>query len=338
MNNKIKWGGIIAIIVAVIAAITGATININVENGKYNASIEYSEEDKMPEVDSEIVENVPEIEYGQGGVEVDGEGIKTVESVESNSPVTDEIDDEECGEGEECGRGAAYPKLNISSPQAFANDVLGKCIDVDGHFGSQCWDEMAAFWLNYTGRTLSTCGTGAAKGTIADGCWQKNAGNEFAMIWDAKKIQPGDIAIFSSGKWGHTGMVMGYYNNGYFTLLGQNQGAAACPGGGAAGNIINISARDFIGAFRPNIYIKPEPKPTPAPAPKPKPVLPNTITYTYVKGDYFSKVLKKLGLDEGNLWGKDGTVAYYTLQLVQQKVLDSRGNVKIGVPFTLIRR
>ena len=135
---------------------------------------------------------------------------------------------------------------------------------------------MDAFWVNYARRTLLTCGTGAAKGTIADGCWQKNAGNDFVMIWDAKKIQAGDIAVFSTGQWGHIGMAMGDYNNGYFTLLGQNQGGNACPGGGSSTNIINISSRDFIGAFRPKIYIKPEPKPEPKPTPKPTPKNPDS--------------------------------------------------------------
>lgn len=331
LKLKSKWvAGAIAGIVAVAAAITGAAININLENGKVNANITYSQNELMPE----LTEGLSDIEYGQGEIKVDGEEIKTVEAVESNGPVTD-VNNANCPEGEECGRGANYPQLDISSPQAFANDVMGRCIDVDGYYGAQCWDLEAAFWLNYVGRTLSTCGTGAAKGTIQDGCWQKNAGSEFVMIWDKTKVQPGDVAVFSTGTWGHIGTVMGYYNNGYFTLLGQNQGGNACPGGGAVANIINISTRDFIGAFRPNIYIKPEPQPEPEPTPEPDP---KTITYTYVKGDYFSKVLLKLGLDEGKLWGKDGTVFYYTQQLIAQNMLDFRGNVKIGVPFTLTRK
>ena len=77
--------------------------------------------------------------------------------------------------------------------------------------------------------------------------------------------------------------------------------------------------------------------PTPTPTPEPTPVT-KEITYTYVKGDYFSKVLVRLGLDEGHLWGANGTVVYYTNQLIEQGVLDARGNVKIGVPFTLTRR
>jgi hypothetical protein len=292
-NTKLKWGGIAALLAALIAGITGIAINVNVENGKVSATITYSEEEKTPE----LTDGLSDIEYGQGEIKVDGEEIKTVESVESNGPVTD-VDNTNCPEGEECGRGAA-PQLDISSPQAFANDVLGKCIDVDGYYGAQCWDEMAAYWLNYVGRTLSTCGTGAAKGTIADGCWQKNAGSEFTMIWDKAQVQPGDIAVYSTGTWGHIGMAMGYYNNGYFTLLGQNQGGAACPGGGAAGNIINLSTRDFIGAFRPNIYIKPEPKPEPEPEPEPtpEPVVDTCKVRSVFKGDTMGKIMKEC-------WGK----------------------------------
>ena len=257
---------IVIVVLGIMAVIAGASININIENGKTSATITFTETENEPEV----TEGIDNIEYGQGEIKLNGEEIKTVEAVESNGPVT-EVNAEECAEGEECGRGAYVPTLDISSPQAFANQTLGVCIDADGYFGAQCWDSMAAYFINYTGHTLYTCGTGAAKGTIAEGCWQQNAGNEFTMIWNATQIQPGDIAVFSTGQWGHIGMVMGYYNNGYFTLLGQNQGGAPCPGGGAAGNIINISTRDFIGAFRPNIYIKPEPQPEPRPEPQPEP-------------------------------------------------------------------
>ena len=282
-NSKLKWGGIIgAIAVVLIGIITGATIGINIENGKTSATITYSDETSTPE----ITEGLPDVEYGQGEIKIDGEEIKTVEAVESNGPVT-EINNESCPEGEECGQGAYVPVLDISSPQAFANQTLGVCIDVDGYYGAQCWDSMAAYFINYTGHTLYTCGTGAAKGTIADGCWQQNAGDDFTMIWDATQIQPGDIAVYSSGTWGHIGMAMGYYNNDYFTLLGQNQGGVPCEGGGAAGNIINLSTRDFIGAFRPNIYIQPEPEPEP----EPEPVTDVCVSREVVWGDTMGDIM-----------------------------------------------
>ena len=80
-----------------------------------------------------------------------------------------------------------------------------------------------------------------------------------------------------------------------------------------------------------------EPEPTPSPTPV-NPQSGDIIDYTYVKGDYFSKVLVNLGLDEGHLWGDSGTVRYYTKQLIEQNVLDNRGNVFIGVPFSLTVR
>jgi len=267
-----------ALVAIVVATILGVTLNIHInetENGtNIEAIIQYAEE----EVPAVIEES------GQGAIITDE--IPTVEAVDSNGPVT-EVNNTECPEGEECGRGANVPTLDISSPQAFANQTLGVCLDVDGYYGAQCWDSMAAFFINYTGHTLYTCGTGAAKGTIADGCWQQNAGNEFTMIWNPAEIQAGDIAVYSTGEWGHIGMAMGEYNNGYFTLLGQNQGGAWCPNGGAAGNIINLSTRDFIGAFRPNIYIKPEP------VPEPEPVIDECQLREVVKGDTLGKIMQE---------------------------------------------
>lgn len=291
LNNKLKWLIGVAV-VAILGLVTGITINVNIENGKLDAHIVYSKETIAPEITD--ITALKGVEAGQGEIKIDGEAIPTVEAVENNGPVT-EVNNPNCPEGEECGRGAYVPTLDISSPQTFANQTIGQCIDVDGYFGSQCWDSMAAYFINYTGHTLYTCGTGAAKGTIADGCWQQNATDKFTMIWDATQIQPGDIAVYSTGQWGHIGMAMGYYNNGYFTLLGQNQGGVACPGGGAAGNIINLSIRDFIGAFRPNIYIKPEPvpEPEPEPEPTPAPVVDTCKARKVVKGDTLGKIMKE---------------------------------------------
>lgn len=78
----------------------------------------------------------------------------------------------------------------------------------------------------------------------------------------------------------------------------------------------------------------------PDPAPVPPAPEPTKIWYTYKQGDTFGQVLKNLGLDEGHLWGDDGTVKYYTDQLwaTQPDIFDANGNIKIGVPFYLIPR
>ena len=199
--------------------------------------------------------------------------VATVESVDVNKSQTTPT------EGEH-GLGVW---ADVSSPEAFKNSTIGRCLDSDNYAGAQCWDLSNVFFENYAGRTFSTCGTGAAKGTL--NCWEYNKGDEFEMVWNANDLQPGDIAVFTSGTWGHTGMIMGYPHDGYVTLLSQNQGGAPCPGGGSATNIINISLKDFGGAFRPKAFIKP-----PAPAPIPVPIS-QCIQWHVEHGDTMSKIM-----------------------------------------------
>lgn len=244
-TNKISLKSILAVVATlllglVIGKVTTTTItpetdgNIIVESG---FTMELSEE-QVPTI----------LETANGEVEVIE--APTVESVDGNNLI------DECGENEECGKGWW---VDTSTPEAFKNAVLGQCIDTDGHYGSQCWDLANLYWQNAADRTLSTCGTGAAKGTI--NCWEQNAGNEFEMIWEPTQLKSGDIVVFTNGVYGHIGMALGSYNNGYIALLGTNQGGAACLGGGSAANIINISLKNFGGAFRPKSYIvKEEPK------------------------------------------------------------------------------
>lgn len=220
---------------------------------------------------------------------------------------------------------------DVSSPEAFKNDTLGKCIIANNIYGAQCVSLARVFWWSYADRDVSTCGTGMAKGMM--NCYEQNAGDEFVAFWDASSIQAGDWLVFTGGQYGHVGMALGPVTNGYVALLGENQGGASCgPGvGGSATNIINISIKNFIGGYRPKAYIKPEPTPTPTPSDK--------ITYSYVPGDTFGQVLLDLGLSDGShLWGAGGDVEYYTRQLVEQNVLDRRGNVLLYTPFTLTKK
>ena len=76
--------------------------------------------------------------------------------------------------------------------------------------------------------------------------------------------------------------------------------------------------------------------PTPEPTPTPTPTPTGDITYSYVPGDTFGQVLLNLGISDGaHLWGAGGDVEYYTQQLIDQNVLDRRGNVLLYTPFTL---
>lgn len=249
-------------------------------------------------------------------------------------PTIESIDSVELPENEtlsEDGQGAYH---DTSTYLAYYNSVgTGTCIN--NAFGAQCFALADDFWQNYAGRALSSCSTGSAKGTL--NCYEYNAGNEFEMVWDVTKIQPGDWVVTTGGTWGHIFMAMGYYNNGYVAGFGQNQGGGYCPLGGSATNVVNLNLNTFGGAFRPKTYVKPDPEPTPSPSPI-TPKSGDTLEYSYEPGDYFSKVLVELGIDEGNLWGDQGTVKYYTGQLVEQNMLDAKGNVLLYTPFKLTVR
>lgn len=258
-NTKLKWvtGGI-AVIVAIAAAITGATININIENGKVNANITYSQED----VPATLVDDKGEFTET---TEYNGEEIPTVDEVDGGL-FEDEVTGVSTTEGdyEDLGWSEWYP---TDTPEAFRNATIGRCIRAGNRFGSQCVSLSRVYWWSYADRDVSTCGTGMAKGMMD--CAEQNAGDDFVVYWadSANSIQAGDWLVFNGGQYGHIGMALGPVKNGYVALLGENQGGRACEGGGAATNIINISIRNLIGYYRPIAYIIPEPEPEPEPTP-----------------------------------------------------------------------
>lgn len=227
------------------------------------------------------------IETEEGEIEVDD--IVTVEEVDGNQLTSEcPVDEPECGLG-------SYIYAPVESPTVFKNYVYGNCWNTDGAYGAQCWDLADMFWQNYAGRNFSTCGTGAAKGSW--NCKEYNAGDEFDLIYDARDLQAGDWVIFGYGQYGHVGMAMGSYNDGYVTLLGQNQGGTPCEGGGSSANIINISLSGFVGAFRPKSYEKTEPEPEPEPQPIP---ISNCVKWHVERGDTMSKIMLEC----------EGTVVY----------------------------
>ena len=264
-----SWKGLLALIATILLSIAaGAGIGITI-NSTEDGDIVI--ESNFSQIELSETQVPALIETDEGEIEVE---VPTVEEVDGNQFAT------ECEEGMDCGRGAYYP---TESPTAFRDAIIGKCVYSDSAYGSQCWDLANEFHLNYAGRWLSTCGTGAAKGTL--NCWEQNAGDDYVMIWNPEELQAGDIVVFTNGQFGHIGMAMGGYNNGYVALLGTNQGGAACDQGGSAANIINISLKSFGGAFRPKAYIKPEPQP--------EPVIPisGCIQWHVARGDTMSKIM-----------------------------------------------
>lgn len=273
---------LVAVVAMLAAGITGIGVNINIQptNEGYNAEIEFSDE------------QIPATIEGDQGELIEDDEIPTVEEVDGGK-----FEDINTGlstlEGDYEDLGANIETFDTSTPEAFKNATLGKCVYSSNKFGAQCVSLARSYWWSYAKRDVSTCGTGMAKGMM--NCADQNAGNDFVVFWPSayKTIQAGDWLVFTGGQYGHVGMALGPVVNGYVALLGENQGGAYCAGGGAATNIINISIKNLIGGYRPKAYIKPEPKPTPKPTPAPAPSQDKCKSRTVVKGDTMGKIMKE---------------------------------------------
>lgn len=282
MNKKIIGCAVGGVLLAVGAAISGAVININIENGKFNASIIYSEEEAPAVIEGdrgEIYESTT----------IDGEVIPTVEEVDGGM-----FEDKDTGisattvDGEytDLGWSEWYP---TATPEAFKDATIGRCIYANNYWGAQCVSLARVYWWSYADRDVSTCGTGMAKGMM--NCWEENAGNDFETYWGIAGVQAGDWIIWGTGQYGHVAMALGPQSGNYVTILGENQGGRPCEGGGEATNIINLNVNGVIGYYRPKIYIKPEPTP-PAPEPEPEPVIDTCKVWEVKKGDTMGKIMK----------------------------------------------
>lgn len=256
----------IAVLIFGIVAGTGIGINVAPEGDVVveTTAAEYSIELSETQVPA-LVENADG--------EIEEILAPTVETIDAEQAFSDE-------EIPDFGKGAWR---DMSSPDAYKNNVIGQHIDFDGKYGEQCVDPFAEFHYNYTGRWLSTNSTGAAYGL-----WDArdyNAGSDYDLITDVSQLKPGAWAVFGGGQYGHVGMVVGYPNNGYIALLGENQGGAPGVNGGAAVNIINISLKNFRGAFFPKMWVVPEPE---APATD---SVSDCTTYHVQAGDTLSKIM-----------------------------------------------
>lgn len=280
-SNKGIWGIIGIALACIAAAITGAVVNINIENGKINATVTYAEEEIPATITDDKGEVIETTEYN-------GEQIPTVDEVDGGM-----FEDKDTGlssrEGDYEDLGAVIETFPTSTPEAFRDATLGLCVYASNKFGAQCVSLSRSYWFSYAGRDVSTCGTGMAKGMM--NCADQNAGNDFEVHWGNGEIQDGDWIVSDGGQYGHICMALGPVVNGYVACLGENQGGRACEGGGAATNIINFSVKNVIGYYRPKAYIKPEP--TPEPTPTPTPIVDKCSVRSVAKGDTLGKIMKE---------------------------------------------
>lgn len=260
-------------------------------------------------------------------------GIADVEDIEKNIP--DDIVTKHAEFEQEGGQGAVY-SVPVGDYEAFRSAVINRGFDIDGVYGFQCWDGAALLWQQL-GRSLSTGGTGAAKG-----CWQnartQNAGDKFDLIGSANDLKRGDVVVFAGGQYGHIGFVDSVNGDGTVNLLGQNQTGT---GSGAPFNVIRMSLANFIGAFRLKSWNVARPV---VPQPEaPKPQAPIQRVDFEDKPQIGDRVITVADLDQnGTRLNKtiinDGNSIFTEINGKGNAVLRKGGVVRCGVPVDSLRK
>lgn len=146
------------------------------------------------------------------------------------------------------------------TPQNFRDEVLGKRFDVDGYYGSQCWDGYA-YYMQKLGYPYANC----TSSNFVKDIWNNRESNSMLNSCEVVTImQQGDIAVFgntSETLYSHIAIFMSDNGNGTGVFLGQNQGGYL-----GAFNETTLSYSGILGAFRPKCYLDLFKKPDPIPS------------------------------------------------------------------------
>lgn len=160
--------------------------------------------------------------------------------------------------------------VNISSYQAFRDQMDGNWVDVDGYYGAQCWDGCAVLWTKL-GWDLQTQPGGNGS---AYQCWTVSRDYNthpptITQVTRLEDLRRGDVVVIKpntgwTGSDGHIAYCDENMLGGelYIPIFGQNQGGTPVPAGGAVFNLGRIPSSAFLGAFRYDAWQRPVP-PTP---------------------------------------------------------------------------
>lgn len=136
-------------------------------------------------------------------------------------------------------------------PQEFRNEVIGKRFDIDGYYGSQCWDGYA-YYMQKLGYKYANCTT---SGYVKDIWENRKVNGMLDSCIEVTTMQQGDICVFRDGNsftpLSHIAIFMKDMGKGKGLFLGQNQG-----GENGAFNEIELPY-DFTydTAFRPKCFV-----------------------------------------------------------------------------------
>lgn len=295
MNEKIKKL-IATVIILIVGSLLGVGVTLTVKPGE-DPEVEVLQNPTTIEFSGE---DVPAIIENDKGELVEDDTIETVESIDGGRFEDKDMGISDISEDQYADLGA-IEEVDTATPEAFRDSTFGRCIIANNIYGAQCVSLARAFWWDYADRDVSTCGTGLAKGMM--NCAEKNAGDDFEVIYDVASIIKGTWVVTDGTYTGHICMAMGPVVNGYVACLGENQNGPSCGSGigGSATNIVNLSMKNFIGGYIPKTYI-PQPEPEPEPEPEPTPVSNTCERWVLKWGDTLGAIMKAC---EGKVtWGK----------------------------------
>lgn len=147
--------------------------------------------------------------------------------------------------------------VDISSFNAFKNEVNGNGYNVDGVYGEQCVD-MAKLLAGNAGRSapywLSEPDGYAYEGWTGTSNRSYNAADYFTLVYDKADVQTGDLVVLratSSNPYGHIAFATTDWDASTTSaeLLGQNQ-VDPNTVTGHENTITDVNVTTFLGAFR----------------------------------------------------------------------------------------
>lgn len=171
-----------------------------------------------------------------------------------------------------------WVSVDVTSYDTFRNAVNGNGFDCDNLYGAQCIDLFMLLNYNIGGYSAGYYDgppyVKAGPNEYVSECWTVtasrtyNAASNYDLITDVTKLKRGDMIILSGtfvNPPGHNAFCDEDYNPNHPTTiscLGQNQGGAYFPTGGACANVTDLYLTNFLGAFRLKRWQGPSPEPT----------------------------------------------------------------------------
>lgn len=171
--------------------------------------------------------------------------------------------------------------------EQFKNEVLGKCYDIDGYYGAQCWDGAMKYMIDLGYKAIHCTTSGYVKDI-----WNNRKTNGILNYCDEVSImQSGDIAVFKEvtgwTPYSHIAIFDSDIDGKFGWFLGQNQG-----GKNGAFTLCKLPySATFDTAFRPKCFVNTKPIQNV----KPKPQSKEAIDQVLHVGSYVTSVQMKIG-------------------------------------------